>query len=170
MEQFCLKKMILNVAGWNMSKSYMMNQTDLPHPYVKEPLNGPTILKNEIENALSSMRNRKALGSDKISAETLKALNYFGMKLLQLLANAIYNEGVFPDELHKSTFITISKKSGAVNCENFRTTSIMSHVTKVIHQVIMLKIRNKIHPEISTEQYGFIKDKETKTPLLYFAW
>ena len=37
----------------------------------------------------------------------------------------------------------------------------MSHVTKVILRVIMLRIRNKIHPEISTEQYGFLKDKGT---------
>ena len=40
----------------------------------------------------------------------------------------------------------------------------MSHVTKVIFRVIMLRIRNKIHPGISTEQYGFMKDKGTKTP------
>ena len=108
------------------------------------------------------MRNGKALGSDKISAETLKALNHFGLELLQLLANVIYNKGVFPDELHKSTFRTIPKKSGAVDCQNFRTISIMSHVTKVILQVIMLRIRNKIQPEISTEQYGFMKNKGTK--------
>ena len=55
------------------------------------------------------MRNGKAFGSDKISAETLKALNHFGLELLQLLANAIYNKGVFPHELYKSTFITIPK-------------------------------------------------------------
>ena len=92
------------------------------------------------------MRNRKALGSDKISAETLKALDHFGLELLQLLANAIYNKGVFPDELYKSNFITLPKKSGAVDCENFRTVSIMSHVTKVILQVIMLRIRNIVRP------------------------
>ena len=25
-----------NVAGWNMSKSYMMNQIDLPYPYISK--------------------------------------------------------------------------------------------------------------------------------------
>ena len=140
-----------------------------PPSHFKEPLNGPTILKSEIQNALWSMKKGKALGSDKISAETLKALNHFGLELLQLLANAIYNKDVFPNELYKSTFITIPKKSGVVECENFRTISIMSHVTKVILRVIMLRIRNKIHPEIATEKYGFMKDKGTKTPFLCFA-
>ena len=37
------------------------NRSVLPL-YFKEPLNGSTILKSEIQNALSSMRNGKALG------------------------------------------------------------------------------------------------------------
>ena len=37
------------------------NRSVLPL-YFKEPLNGPTILKSEIQNALSSMRNGKAFG------------------------------------------------------------------------------------------------------------
>ena len=81
-----------------------------PSLYFKEPLFGPTTLKSEIQNALSSIRNGKALDSGKISAETLKSLNHFGLEILQLLANAIYNKGVFPDELYKSTFIPIPKK------------------------------------------------------------
>ena len=91
--------MILNVAGWNMSELYDEPNRSAPPLYFKEPLTGLTILKSEIQNALSSMRNGKALGSNKISAETLKALNHFGLELLQLLANAIYNKGVFPDQL-----------------------------------------------------------------------
>ena len=125
----------------------------------------PQFCKRKIQNVLSSMRNGKALGSDKISAETLKTFNHFGLELLQLLANAIYNKGVFPDELYKSTFTTIPKKSGAVDCENFRTISIMSHVTKAILRVIMLRIKNNIHPEIFAEQYGFMKDKGTKNAI-----
>ena len=63
--------MILNVAGWNMSELYDEPNRSATPLYFKEPLNAPTILKSEIQNPLSSMRNGKALGSDKISAETL---------------------------------------------------------------------------------------------------
>ena len=41
----------------------------------------------------------------------------------------------------------------------------MSQVTKVILRVIMLRIRNKMHMEIYTEQYGFMKDEETKNAI-----
>ena len=76
----------------------------------------------------------KLLAQTKYLLKLSKPLDHFGLKLLQLLANAIYmyNKGVFPYELYKSTFITLPKKSGAVDCENFRTISIMDHVTKVI--------------------------------------
>ena len=33
----------------------------------------------------------------------------------------------------------------------------MSHVTKLLHRVIMARIRNKIHSEIGAEQFGFKK-------------
>ena len=71
------------------------------------------------------MRNGKVLGSDKISAETLKALNHFSLELLSLLASVIYNGGVFPDDLYKSTFITIPKFSYNFNnepCDQSNTT------------------------------------------------
>ena len=54
-----------------------------PPLYFKKPSNGPTILKSEIQNALSSMRNGKALGSDKISAENL-VLVWIFYSLLQM--------------------------------------------------------------------------------------
>ena len=41
----------------------------------------------------------------------------------------------------------------------------MSHANKVILRFIMLRIRNKIHPEISTEQYGLMKNKGTKNAI-----
>ena len=96
------------------------NRSPLPL-YFKEPFNEATILKSEIQNALSSMRNGKALGLDKISAETLKALDHYSLELLQLLANGVHNRRVFPEELYKSTSIILPKKLGAVDCENVRT-------------------------------------------------
>ena len=41
----------------------------------------------------------------------------------------------------------------------------MSQVTKVILRVIMRRIKNKIHPEIYTDQYGFMKDKGIKNAI-----
>ena len=84
-----------------MSKELCDEPNRSAHPlYLKELLNGRTILKSKIQNALSSMRNGKALGSDRISVENFETLDHFGMELLHLLANAVYNNGIFPEELY----------------------------------------------------------------------
>ena len=41
----------------------------------------------------------------------------------------------------------------------------MSHVTKIILRVILLRARSKIRPEISEEQYGLMQDKGTRNAI-----
>ena len=44
----------------------------------------------------------------------------------------------------------------------------MSHVTKIILRVILLRARSKIRPEISEEQYRFMQDKGTRNAI--YIW
>ncbi|GFO31938.1 retrovirus-related pol polyprotein from type-1 retrotransposable element r2 [Plakobranchus ocellatus] len=57
------------------------------------------------------------------------------------------------------------KKPGATECELHRTISLMSHITKILLKIIMLRIRNKIKPEITEEQCGFVEDKGTSNAI-----
>ncbi|GFN77761.1 endonuclease-reverse transcriptase [Plakobranchus ocellatus] len=41
----------------------------------------------------------------------------------------------------------------------------MSHITKILLKIIMLRIRNKIKPEIAEEQCGFVEDKGTSNAI-----
>ena len=66
--------------------------------------------------------------------------------------------GEIPTDLKKSVYTTIPKK-GAVECDQHRTISLMSHLTKVMLRVLMNRMRNKIVPEISVTQFGFMADK-----------
>ncbi|GFO50505.1 retrovirus-related pol polyprotein from type-1 retrotransposable element r2 [Plakobranchus ocellatus] len=59
----------------------------------------------------------------------------------------------------------LPKKPGATECELHRTISLMSHITKILLKIIMLRIRNKIKPEIAEEQCGFIEDKGTSNAI-----
>ena len=61
-----------------------------------------------------------------------------------------------------STFIPIPKKSKAINCTEFRTISLMSHVTKVLLKVILERNNIKIDTEINETQSGFRKGKGTR--------
>ena len=74
----------------------------------------------------------------------------------------MYNTGYMPADLKKSTFLPIPKKSKAVNCTDFRTISLMSHVTKRLLKIILERNKLKIDVEINEAQSGFRKGKGTR--------
>ena len=122
---------------------------------------GPPILKSEIERALKKM-NCKAAGGDEITSEMLKALGDFGIDKLTLLFNKIYDTGFLPDEMLSSTFITLPKKPKANECGDYRTLSLMSHITKLLLRVIQERIYKKIDDEVGETQFGFRKESGTR--------
>ncbi|GFO40407.1 RNA-directed DNA polymerase from mobile element jockey-like [Plakobranchus ocellatus] len=93
------------------------------------------------------------------------ALEDFGIGKVTHLLNEIYDTGQIPTDLSKSIFIALPKKPGATECELHRTISLMSHITKILLKIIMLRIRNKIKPEIAEEQCGFVEDKGTSNAM-----
>ena len=136
-----------------------------PQIVFQTPLSGPEITEEEIFHALEQMSKRKATGPDEISSDILEALGDTAIYMLYELFNNIYDNGEIPQELCNSIFIALPKKPGADSCENFRTISLMSHVTKILLRVIINRMRNKINFEISEEQYGFQPDKGTRNAI-----
>ena len=92
----------------------------------------------------------------------LKALDEWGIDALHKIIDQIYECGEIPEELSKSVFIAMPKKPGAIDCDQFRTISLMSHVTKILIKIIQQRIKHRIHPEIAEQQYGFMPDKGTR--------
>ena len=100
------------------------------------------------------MKKGKATGSDEISTEMLRALDDENIDVITNLCNIMHNSGVIPTDLKQSIFITLPKKSKALSCTEYRTISLMSHVTKLL-LVIEQRIVKKIDNEVSRLQSGF---------------
>ena len=111
------------------------------------------------------MRKNKIAGPDGVVIEMIEALEEYGVEQLTEIINKIYDDGKFPEDLSKSIFITLPKKPSAVNCEQHCTISLMSHVTKIILRVLLLRLRNRIQPEIGREQFGFAEDAGTRNAI-----
>ncbi|GFO16201.1 endonuclease-reverse transcriptase [Plakobranchus ocellatus] len=122
---------------------------------------GPPILKDEVRTAIWKMKNGKATGPDNIAAEQIKALDEFGINKITVLLDEIYETGEIPKEMLKSIFIALPKKDGATECELHRTISLISQVTKILLRIVMMRVRNKIRPEIGDTQCGFVEGKGT---------
>ena len=122
---------------------------------------GLPILQSEVEAALKVMRPGKAVGEDGIAVEMLEVLGEWGVEVVTKIANCIYDTGGIPNQMAQSVFITIPKKPGTIQCDKFRTISVMSQLSKVVLRIILNRARNKIETEIAEEQYGFRKGKGT---------
>ena len=120
-----------------------------------EVTSGTSIMKEEIQKALKSMKGGKATGTDELPAEALKALDEHNIEIITSLCNIIYNSGMIPTEMKHSVFITLPKKPKAMICTEFRTISLISHVTKLLLKIIQQRMANKIDKEVSRLQSGF---------------
>ena len=58
-----------------------------------------------------------------------------------------------------SVFIAFPKKAGTTECELHRTITLMSHDTKILLRIAMMRVRNKIRPEIAEKQCRFMEGK-----------
>ena len=141
---------------------------DTRHPFDVEVTSvGLPIQRCEVEAAMKQMKKGKAIGEDGVAVEMVEALEEWGCDVVVQLANRIYDTGQIPTPMQLSTFITIPKKPGAIECGKHRTISVMSQLGKIVLRIILNRIRNKIRPEIAEEQYGFVKGKGTANAIFF---
>ena len=122
---------------------------------------GPEITEQEVIKARKKMKDKKAAGMDGINTEIIKALDGASLRTLTKLCNKIYSTGYIPDDMMNSVFITLPKKPKAINCTEFRTISLMSHIMKLL-RIILDRIDAKIESEIDDCQSGFRPGKGTR--------
>ena len=163
-EPFSWKKNeILN--RWLEYIEELFDDDRMSKPSVKKNMEGPSIMKDEVRQAIKSMKSNKAMGLDGISIEIIPSLDDLGVDVITKLINMIYDTGEIPEDLTKSIFIALPKKSRATECELYRIISLMSHVTKTLLKILMIRMQNKIRLEIAKEPYGFTPDKSTRNSI-----
>ena len=118
-------------------------------------------MKDDVREAMRKMKTGKATGPDGLSIELIEALEEYGIEKVTTLLNEIYDTGQIAVDISRSIFIALPKKPGATDCELHQTISLMGHVTKLLLRIIMMRVRNKINPEIAEEQCGFVEGKGT---------
>ena len=129
---------------------------------------GPVILKEEVKKAMKSLKAGKAVGSDGIDIEMLDAIEEFALDELTSLFNSIYETGNIISSMCESIFVALPKVEGTLECKKHRTISIMSQMTKMLLRVILNRVRSKIRPAISEEQFGFVPGRGTRNAIFTF--
>jgi hypothetical protein len=124
------------------------------------------ILYEEVEAAVKRLKRNKSPGTDGITGEMIQAGGEMLMAEIHSLCNQAWHEGGIPAEWAKSIIVTIPKKGDLADCSNYRTISLLNHMSKVLMTVLLERLKAQMEPHLSEEQAGFRRDRSTVHQIL----
>ena len=123
-------------------------------------------MREEVQTALARTQSGKAPGPDDVPVELFKLGGETSLDLLHSIIEKVWISGEWPEDWTRSVFVPLHKKGDSRDCLNYRTISLVSHVSKVLLQIIIERIRAKVEPELSDEQAGFRPGRGTRNHLV----
>ena len=79
----------------------------------------------------------------------------------------MYEAGDIPNDYKVEKTVTIPKKVGSDKCENYRTTSLTTHASKILTTIIIYTgLEQTIESSLDEDQFGFWQERETREVLL----
>ena len=105
----------------------------------------PDILARKVKWALGNITMNKASGSDGTPVELFQILKDDDVEVLHSISQKIWKTQQWPQDWKRSVFIPIPKKGNAKECSNYRTTALMSHVSKVMLKILQARLYLTVH-------------------------
>ena len=138
----------------------------LPTP--KSQLYQIEINSTEIFQALRSLDTSKAFGSDNMVPAVLKHCSTPVINSITHLLVASLSTPSLPEEwkLHKIT--PILKKGDPTDLKNYRPISLLCTLSKVLESIVYNKVIDFLGPQISCQQFGFMKKRSCLSQVLSF--
>lgn len=126
----------------------------------------PSILREEVEQAMRKLRNQKAPGCDGITAEVLKNMGEFGIPIIHSICQKIWTSGIWPKQWCHSIFLPLYKKGSPLDCGNYRMIALIPHASKIMLGILNERLKNFLLRQIPDEQTGFVPGKGTREQIL----
>ena len=114
---------------------------------------------------VESITTNKANGGDGIPVELLQILKDDAMKVLHSICQKIWKTQQWPQDWKRSLFIPTPKKGKVKECSNYRTTALISHVSKVIFKILQASLQQYMNHELPDVQAGFRKGRGTRAQI-----
>ena len=128
---------------------------------VKTHVEGPmeTVARNEIVEAMQTMKLGKATGPSEVSVEMIVASGEIGVKLMMELCRRVWDSRGMPDEWKTSVIVPIFKGKGdVISCGSYRGAKLLEHAMKIVEKVLERRIQTLVNLKM---QFGFMPGKGT---------
>ena len=76
----------------------------------------------------------------------------------------------WPQDLKRSIFILIPKKSNAKECSNHHTIALISHTSKAMLKILQTRVLQYVNHELPVVQAGFRKGRGTRDHIANICW
>jgi hypothetical protein len=159
------RKRILEIAASYYENLYSSRLSSEEKSNLDPDLSTPTDVEeieiDEIEIALSSMKNKKAVGNDLIPTELMKLCDAATLENLRKIFNEILKTEEIPSQWLESTIILFFKKGDRTEMKNYRPITKTSHLYKLFIKIISNRITESLEQHQSVNQAGFRRKYST---------
>ena len=114
------------------------------------------------QEGLRNIIANKASGGDGIPAELFQILKDYPVKVLHSICQQIWKTQQWPQDWKRSVFIPIPKKGNAKECSNQHTVALISHTSKVMLQILQVRLQQYVNWELPNVQAGFREGIRTR--------
>ena len=148
---------------WKEHMEKIMNEEDKwDHIVETDLVEGPVekVDRNEIMEAMQSMKLGKATGTSEISVEMIVASGDIGVKVMMKLCQRVLDGRGMSDEWKTSVIVPIFKGKGDVmSCISYKEVKLLEHAMKIVARVLERRIRTLVN--LNEMQFGFMPGKGT---------
>ena len=113
---------------------------------------------------------KKASGDDGIPVELFQVLKDNTAKVLPSICQQIWKTHQWPQDWKRSVFIPIPKKGNAKECTNYHTVELISHVSKIMLNILQARLQHYMSHELPDVQAGFRKGRRTRDQIANICW
>ena len=124
----------------------------------------------ETKWALGSITMNKASGGDGIPVKLFQILKDDAVKVLHSICQQIWKTQQEPQDWKRSVFIPIPKKGNAKECSNYCTTTLISHGSKVMLEILQARLQQYVSHKLPDVQVGFRKGRGTRDQIAKIRW
>ena len=147
---------LLNIVSQIDESELSRARQQPPHPEMAHPPSA-----DELERAVTKLRNGKAAGQSEILPEMLKAAccNAGFFNHLLELVTSIWNEQRVPQDWVDAILIPIPKKGDLRSCDNWRGIALLDVVGKAVATILQERLQTLAEQELPESQCGFRKER-----------
>jgi hypothetical protein len=136
--------------------------------YIRPSISDSPFSEEELERAVDTMRNHTAPGPDHIPIEAFRVPSM--RKYLLAHLNSMAEDPSSIPSAQSVAFLTpVFKKGDTSTPSNYRPIVLMSVVVKVLHKLLLLRIREKLDPYLIPYQAGYRRSLSTSCNVLPIA-